>query len=289
MMKDFLTTKALWPGDPSRRREGSSLLVVTISFLVPAVVVTALLLVVVRYQGSMEAAMADLALVLPFGYAFAAGMVASVNPCGILMLSSYAIFQVRGDNDSFGKGERVVRSVLVAAVVTLTFVAVFAAVGAVVAMGGRELALFFPFAGLVIGLLMIALGAWLLMTHRTLGFVPGKQMVFHPERNVRSAIVFGLTYSVASLSCTLPVFLVVVGTALAGKLWWASFGQFVAYALGMGLVILVVTVGAALFRRAMARWLRVLAPHVHRLSAMFLVAAGVYLVYYWMTMGGLLL
>ncbi|NIN70190.1 MAG: cytochrome c biogenesis protein CcdA, partial [Anaerolineae bacterium] len=66
-------------------------------------------------------------------------------------------------------------------------------------------------------------------------------------------------------------------------------GQFVGYALGMGTIIFVVIIGAALARRAMARWLRALTPYVHRLSAMFLIGAGVYLMYYWLFIGGLAL
>lgn len=286
MMKGLFSTKALWPSrapESGKRHDGSALPVVAVTFLVPAAVVTVLLLLVVRFQGSMEAAIADLALVFPFGYAFAAGMVASVNPCGILMLSSYAIYRVRGEADGYTVAGRLGRGLLVTVVVTLTFVGVFALVGLLVAAGGQELVMSFPAAGLVIGVLMIALGLWLLVSRQTLGFVPGKQLTFTPERNLKSAVLFGLTYSFASLSCTLPVFLVVVGSALAAGTWLASFGQFVAYALGMGLVILIVTLGAALARRAMARWLRVLAPHVHRLSAMFLLGAGAYLVYYWLT------
>ena len=53
------------------------------------------------------------------------------------------------------------------------------------------------------------------------------------------------------------------------------------YALGMGSVLIAVTVGAALFRGAVARWLRGSMLAISRASAMFLVGAGGYLIYYW--------
>jgi cytochrome c biogenesis protein CcdA len=93
--------------------------------------------------------------------------------------------------------------------------------------------------------------------------------------------LFGIAYAVGSLSCTLPVFLVVVGSALATQGFIASLGQFLAYALGMGLVLIAVTVGAAMFRGTVARWLRSAIPYVHRMSALFLLGAGAYLIYYW--------
>lgn len=58
-------------------------------------------------------------------------------------------------------------------------------------------------------------------------------------------------------------------------------------ALGMGLVLVAVTIGSALFQGTVARWLRKAIPYVHRASALFLVAAGAYLAYYWLFIVGL--
>ncbi len=134
---------------------------------------------------------------------------------------------------------------------------------------------------------MIVLGVWLLLTHKSLGLVAGRQASINPQRNLGNAFLFGIVYAVASLSCALPIFLAAVGGTLASQGLLHSLGQFLGYALGMGTIIFVVVIGAALARRAMARWLRTLTPYVHRLTAMFLFAAGVYLVYYWLFQGGL--
>ena len=97
--------------------------------------------------------------------------------------------------------------------------------------------------------------------------------------NYRNVFLFGIAYAVGSLSCTLPIFLVVVGGSLASQGPAASFGQFIIYALGMGAILIAVTIGSALFRGSVAKWLRQAMPYVHRVSAMFLVAAGAYLIY----------
>ena len=47
------------------------------------------------------------------------------------------------------------------------------------------------------------------------------------------------------------------------------------------------TVGTALFRETVSRLLRRIVPHVHRVSALFLVGAGAYLIYYWVFQAGL--
>ena len=136
---------------------------------------------------------------------------------------------------------------------------------------------------------MAGLGAWLLITHKTFGIMAASRVVVNRKKSVGNAFLFGIAYAVGSLSCTLPIFLVVVGSGLASEGWLFSFSQFVGYALGMGTIVVTVSVGAALFRRTVFKWLRLLRPYIHRLSAMFLIGAGAYLVYYWVFQAELVL
>jgi len=259
-----------------------------LTLLIPAGLVLVLLLVLVGLRDGAEGALARLVDLLPVSYAFAAGMVASVNPCGVLMLPSYVIYQLGAAEDSRRQVvRRLLRAVRLALVVTAGFTAVFALVGGVIAAGGQWLATVFPVAGLLIGVGMGSLGVWLLTGHRTLGIAAAGRVRITPARNLGNMFLFGIVYAIGSLSCTLPVFLVVVGSALAGGGAAASFGQFLGYALGMGSVILAVTIGAALFRRTISRWLDRLTPYVHRFGALFLIGAGGYLVFYWIFIAGI--
>lgn len=260
------------------------LVAVTASLLVPAGVVVGLLFLLLSIRNGVTASVASLAEMLPVGYAFAAGMVSSVNPCGFFMLPSYLAFYLGAQGEGFAATPawgRVVRALLVGGAVTLGFVVSFGAVGAVIALGGRWLISLFPIAGLAIGLGMVALGVWLLLSHQSLGIMAASRVVVTPRRTILNVFFFGVAYAVCSLSCTLPIFLVVVGSALASRGFGASLGQFFSYALGMGGVLIVLTVAMALFRDAVNRWLRGVLPHVHRISALFLIGAGAYLIYYW--------
>jgi cytochrome c biogenesis protein CcdA len=257
--------------------------------LVPAVLVAALLLLIVGLRGGLEEAVSNLASVLPVGYAFAAGMVASVNPCGALMLPSYIFFQLGVDEEAeVSTVERVLKALRLAIATAAGFAVVFGLVGAVVSVGGRWLTGFFPYAGLIIGLAMVGLGIWLLVSHRSLGILAASRVSVAPERSLSNMFLFGIAYAISSLSCTLPIFLVVVGSALTAGGWMTSLAQFIGYALGMSFVMAAVSVGTSLFRQAVERWLRRLMPHVHRVSALFLIGAGLYLIYYWVFEVGLL-
>ncbi len=253
-------------------------------FLASVLLVLLLLLVLISYRRDAEAVVGGFAQWLPFGYAFAAGMVASVNPCGFFMLPSYISYNLGAEEAGFYDSSALVRllkAMGLGATATLAFVVIFASVGVIVAAGGYWLGKGFPHAGLAMGIGMLALGLWLLITKRTFGLLAASRVQVTPRKNLRNVFLFGIAYAVGSLSCTLPIFLVVVGSALAARGFAASLGQFIGYALGMGLVLMAVTVGAALFRGTVARWLREFIPSVHRMSALFLLGAGAYLVYYW--------
>jgi len=60
------------------------------------------------------------------------------------------------------------------------------------------------------------------------------------------------------------------------------------FALGMGLVIAALTVSIALFKHAAVSRVRRALPYVGPVSAFLLLLAGAYIVYYWLTIGGIL-
>jgi len=283
----LVRTKSASPLAVDRDNQRQSLLALAATFILPALLVSGLLFVMISFRGGIEAGVANLAGLLPLGYAFAAGMVASVNPCGVLMLPSYVMYQLRSEGEKVSTARRTWRAAVIASVVTSGFVLICGAVGGVIAAGGQWLVGAFPYVGLVIGVSMVGLGLWTLLSDRTLSILGGGKVNIERERGLKNAFMFGMAYAVGSLSCTLPIFLVVVGTSLTGGGVASSFGQFVGYALGMGTIIFLVTIGAALFRRAMGRWMRLVTPYIHRLGAMFLVGAGAYLVYYWLFVSGL--
>lgn len=259
---------------------------------VPLGVVAVVLAVALALRYRAETAVATVAGLLPFGWAFAAGMVSSVNPCGFFMLPAYLSYQLGTEEEGFFASPasvRILKALQLGLVATTGFVVLMAVVGSVIAAGGRRLVQVFPYAGVGIGVALVALGAWLLITRRSIGVLAASRVVVTPRRNLRNVFLFGIAYAISSLSCTLPIFLLVVGNALASRGPAASLGQFVSYGIGMGMVLVVVTIGAALSRGALARWLRGVSHQVHRISALFLIGAGAYLIYYWVWFSGAIL
>ena len=227
------------------------------------------------------------------GYAFAAGMVASVNPCGFAMLPAYLGLYL-GANEKEGEQKNILknlgRSVLVGGVVTSGFILLFGLTGFLVNLGATPVRDIIPWLGLVIGVLLTVAGSWILGGGKLYSGLAGRAAshIGDPaEVSIRGYFLFGLSYGIASLSCALPIFLIVVATTLTASGTIDALAQFVLYAMGMGFVIMALTVSMALFKGVMLRGLRKALPYIQPLSAVMMIAAGSYVVYYWLTIGDL--
>jgi hypothetical protein len=137
-MKNIISTKSASPLEMDRAKAKQSWLAIAATFVIPAALVIGLLFLLISFRGGIEAGVANLTLLLPVGYAFAAGMVASVNPCGVLMLPTYVLYQLRTDPTSSSTARRAFKALLLAVVVTAGFIVVFAAAGAIITAGGRR-------------------------------------------------------------------------------------------------------------------------------------------------------
>ena len=191
-----------------------------------------------------------------------------------------------------GRTKRVLRALLVGGAVTGGFVVLFGVAGAIIGLGARSLvSSILPWLGLSIGIVLAIVGSWLLgggKLYTAIAAQAASRMGDPGQVNVKGYFLFGLSYGTASLSCTLPIFLAVIGTTFAVSSIATSFAQFVLYALGMGLVIIALTVGMALFKTAMVGALRKVMPYVAPVGSWLMVVAGSYIVFYWLSIGGLL-
>ena len=119
-----------------------------LGFVALGIALGALLVLGNRSVYALEGGFADLADLLPVGYAFGAGMVAAVNPCGILLLPSLVAYYLATTAPTGSAAVRTGRAALLAGMATLGFVAVFGVVGLVVGAGGTAVARLFPVGGL---------------------------------------------------------------------------------------------------------------------------------------------
>lgn len=235
-----------------------------------------------------------LGLALPLGYAFGAGMLAAVNPCGVALLPAYVGLYLRPKPTSrpaslAGSTARLVGGSLV---ISTTFVLIFGGVGLVISTLAGALVRYLPWLGLLAGVLLLVAGGralvglplWTSFPDRAASRLAGRLQ----SGGCSAYAAFGLVYALSSLGCTLPIFLSVVGNALVADGPARGAAQFALFGWGMGLVLAGIASVAAIGRRALLRPVRCLGPHWERATSGLLVLTGAYVVYYWLTVGGLL-
>ena len=285
---------------------------------------------------------------LQLGFAFVAGMVSTVNPCGFPMLPAYLGLYLSSEEAEQTERDRPeqterdqrrgstlrglvtvlrtrrlpegtlkwstlrgfivqssvslwkmtlrlarsgLRGIMVGGVVASGIVALFVTVGLIISGGAQVVIDAMPWIGLVIGILLTFAGAWMLSGGKIYTALAGQAAagIGDPTRvSVRGYFLFGLSYGLASLSCTLPIFLAVTGLSVASKGFAESAGQFLVYALGMGSVIVLLTLAISVFKGAMVGLLRAALPYIQPVSAVLMLAAGAYIVFYWLTLGDLI-
>jgi cytochrome c biogenesis protein CcdA len=208
------------------------------------------------------------------------GMVATVNPCGFAMLPAYLSYFLGLDGDGAAVPQAsVAQAVQVAGAVAAGFLAVFALAGASVELTSLPVYENVPWVAIAIGVALFALGVALLFGLELNVRLP-KLDRGGRERTAGSMFVFGASYAIASIGCTLPLFLSAVAGTVNRESVLDGLVVFGLYALGMTLVLLALTVAIALARTSLVRFLRRAQQYVGRVSGGLVALAGAYVAYY---------
>jgi len=250
-----------------------------------------------NYSADSAGFVGNIGSFLPLGFAFAAGMVATVNPCGFVMLPAFLTMyltdqQRDSDSENDRRGATIARSLIkalyVSAALGAGFVLLFGGVGLAISSGARSFITVFPWVGFILGFVMAGIGAYLFAggkLYNNRAQSAASRIGNANDTSVKGYFLFGISYAVASLSCTLPIFLGLISSSLATGGIVEATGQFLAYALGMMFVITALTIGIAVFKGALVTQLRRAMPYVHPISAGVLILVGGYLIFYWLTEG----
>lgn len=217
--------------------------------------------------------------------AIVAGSLSTVNPCGFALLPAFLSFYVGAEEERLPKAStRAAQGLLVGALVSGGFLSVFLVLALPVAYAGSHLTDQIPWAGIVIGIVLAGMGAAILAGKSLVPRIPNPVRL-ERDRGRRTIYLFGVGYGIASLGCTLPVFMAVVGASLATRGIGSSIGVLIAYGAGTAIVLMSLSIAASFVREGLAKRMKTLIPHMHRISGALLLVTGAYLTYYWVRIG----
>ncbi|MEX2533767.1 MAG: cytochrome c biogenesis protein CcdA [Nitriliruptoraceae bacterium] len=218
---------------------------------------------------------------IPFAFAFTAGLVATLNPCGFAMLPAYlSYFMGIEDDPAMSTAHRWLQAVKIGGVVSAGFLTVFGLAGVLITLGVQAVVGSLPWIAMFVGVGVAGLGLAMLAGRELRVSLPKATWV-PTGRGFGGVFVFGVSYAIASLSCTLPVFLVVVAGSISQLGLFAGVLTFLVYGLGMAVLLLVVTFALAFGKQTLVARLRRGSAAVNRIAGVILVLAGGYIVYFW--------
>lgn len=224
----------------------------------------------------------DLSL-LPFS--FVAGVMTFFNPCGVAMLPSYVSYYLGGKagrgGPPIGRGWR---GLTLGAVTSAGFFTVFSGVGLLLSAVGSTVARSIPWIAALMGLGLVVLGFLMLLgrgaPHLSLAKAAGLVSRGNPgEEGLSFYYLYGVGYAIASVGCALPIFMIVVTQAFTGGLL-NGLVQFVAFSEGMTVMMIALSLAMAFSGEFIRRYLPAITKAVSKASALVLIGAGGYLVYY---------
>ena len=175
---------------------------------------------------------------------------------------------------------------------------VFGLFGALTIAAAATVQRYLPYGTVVIGFVLVALGVWLSsgreLTALTAALTAALRSALTPRPlrllgprwapDARSRLIgmygYGVSYAIASLSCTVGPFLAVTGAGFRSGSALTGVSIYVAYVAGLTLVVGVLAIAAATAGSSLADRLRRVLPFVDRISGILLVLVGLYVAYY---------
>lgn len=226
-------------------------------------------------------------------YAFLLGVVAAFNPCGFALLPAYLGLYLNEEQIGKSLVARTRRSLAVSVVVAGAFTVLFGVTGALFSLASSLIVGLLPWVGLGVGVLLIIAGG-VSLGGKTLGLDTAQEVASKVGRDASSSgtrgyAAFGLAYGLASLGCALPLFLALVGTAVASGGRLSAIVAFALYGAGMATTLGVLTLFAGILSFGILARVRAVGRVVSVLGAVLLLLSGAYVVYYWLTAGRFLI
>ena len=211
---------------------------------------------------------------------FVIGAGAFFAPCAFVMFPAYVSFYV-----SLGGGgvRHAVPLGLACAAGAITF---FAAIGGVIAAVGGGVAPYLLAAKPMVALIIVGLGIVQLLDVR-LPAVPrwGMTRMIEGRSAVVTLFAYGFGYGLASTGCTLPLYVSITVIPLTSGFSGSAASAFAAFTLAIAILMLVTTLLVAAARQELIEALQHAATRIKRASGLVLIAAGLYMLYFYLRAG----
>lgn len=230
-----------------------------------------------------------------FTWGLSGGIASFFSPCALPMLPAYLSYYLSAESVPATGGDTgtglgidgghsvrrgLQRGVLFGGLASLGILSVFAVTAVVAGVLGDVLTRVIPVLIPLVGIIVLSLGV-LMLANRASVLSRSVQLPEWGDASPKQFFTFGLLFAGAALGCTAPVFFGITLTALSTGGIAGAVTALIGYASGMVGLFVVMTALVAVAKEETAQRIRSLIPYVERASAVLLIGAGLYMLYYY--------
>lgn len=215
-------------------------------------------------------------------FSFIAGLVAFFAPCSFAILPGYITYYI-SKHSIEDKGRKLIKNILqgfiFGLIASIGFFTVFGLAGFGVIAIGQFIKQFIPWIAIVTGIILIFVGVFMFFGKELLFFKAPK--IKFIDKNEKAGIyLFGIVYAIGSLGCVFPIFLSIVIQGIAADSFLDGAYTILTYVLGMSIIMITITTLTFATKYLILKKIEKILPYVKKLSAIVLVFAGAYMIYY---------
>ena len=224
---------------------------------------------------------------IPLSFSFGAGALTAVNPCGFAMLPIYlSMYLKRSEGKEINFITKFNNSILIITTIGMGFLVLFLTFGFLIGLGGELLSLLIPTISIFLGIIVLYMGSTQLIGEQS--YIPFFQQLASKIGNpnntdLKSFFIFGISYGIASIGCSLPLFIALITNSIKSQDLVLSIFHFLSYALGMIFIVGLVTAFISIFSKLRIPFLNQISRKSSTISGIILCIVGIYLLIYWLT------
>lgn len=215
-------------------------------------------------------------------FGFVAGVGAFFAPCAFALFPGYISYYLTSVDAGRETAGRSLALGLACAAGSAVF---FALVGVTITVAGGAISSYLIATKPVIALAVVLLGIALVADVRlpSLGVPLGRFGASLPP--TAGLFLYGFGYALASTGCTLPIYVSIIVLPLTSGFSGAALLTFASFASAMALMMLLTSLLVGLAKASLLRRLQASTVWIKRASGLVLIAAGLYLGYYYVAAG----
>lgn len=212
-------------------------------------------------------------------FSFLQGVFAFFAPCAVALLPAYIISFISRDNiPKQSKIHLLIRGLKLAFFSILGILLIYAIASGFIVIAAELIKSYMKYVAITLGVVLIIIALLMLFGKEFSINIHMKQKEYTNE--IKEAFFFGIAYAIGALGCLFPLFLVVATQALSEPDTVLGLSYIVAYFIGISLLMIITIMTSIFAQDFINKKIRAILPYMQRISAIFLIIAGVYVIYY---------